>query len=116
MFLLPAFFEDNLFNDFISVESLQSGVTLSGRLLIPTREGFKLNDTKLKISCGSASGFKRPAPAIKIVSNQLGAFLHSTLENVLLPPWSNGIIPAFVILSCWLFEGLFDVAKNDKKK
>jgi hypothetical protein len=104
LFLLPSFFDENLFNDFISIESLQNGVTLSGRLLIPTRDGFKLNDTQLKITCNGESGFKRPSPAIQIRRSQLGAFLHSTLENVLLPPWSNGIIPAFIILSCWLFE------------
>lgn len=130
--LLPSFFAENVFDDVVEVKSLPPGFEVTGRLLLLTKGKFNLDDAKLKISCNQVlppiatgtpppqaqpryafdAGYKTPSGNSPIKSVFLEPFLHSVLENVLLPPWSNGVIPALVVLSCWLFER--EKPKKDK--
>jgi len=112
MFLLPSFFSGNLLNDYVDIEVIQPGVELYGRFGFPTKTGFSIGNTRLMVSCVENSGDeaanlyseKKPKSTIPANENGAEAFLHSTLENLLLPPWANGVVPAFAVLASFLFE------------
>ena len=40
--------------------------------------------------------------------------LHTAIENLLLPPWSNGLIPVFVFGVVWVSARIFQGSKDDR--
>jgi hypothetical protein len=121
--LLPRFFEKNISAEVLNIGALPPGFSATGRLLISLQGEFTLDEARIKISCERAvapgqndqgtevssqvdlqSSELTPAGNIIILKDNLSSLLHSVLENVLLPPWSNGLIPTLVIFFCWMFE------------
>ena len=113
MFLLPSFFSENLTDDHIHIEVMLPHTKIYGRFNFPTRTSVSINNTRLMVSCVTEShsgkpnvsySEKKPSLTSSSEESNIDAFLHAALENILLPPWANAVIPAFAVLASWLFE------------
>ncbi len=57
-----------------------------------------------------------PDNSIQLCIDRAKSFSDSAIKNLLLPPWSNGVIPAVVVAIIWLLEGSIQKPAIKKEK
>jgi hypothetical protein len=110
LWILPSLFGDSpLVEKSLYISQMEPGSTISGRFLL-----YATSDAKvivwLHIYNNCIAQVNAGLPPITI--NLPKYLAHSFVENILLPPWSNGVIIGIVLLACYIMEG----RENEKNR
>lgn len=104
---LPTMFSDQVVERALFFEDIQPHATISGRIPVligedkPRRVTIRLN--------GEEVNFSVVIPPLQVSPKR--AVIHSLVENLLLPPWANGLILFAVLISCYLVSKPRDEAE-----
>lgn len=121
--LLPTYTTAEEFDNYLFIGNLAPHSSVTGR--IPLYARYEDEDKKVEphvwigaIQSNVSEELQFEFPAINVKTPE--AIKHTLVETLLLPPWSNGVIPAVVLLACWLVERsaallVFDDGTNSKK-
>lgn len=125
--LLPRYYtEGGIFSRRVNIESIAPYETVHWRLpmsvssdiprfYLGTMPADECDFSKIKV-------WKEVKPKNKDVSEEAGSIKEDRknslsmvlLESILLPPWSNGVIPVVVMLVCYFVEGWTGKEEKDK--
>lgn len=112
MMLLPGYYRNEIFSRRVMIQLLAPGETFYWRvpLVLPGQAP--------KIGILNDKGYRELELKIKTVeisSNSPKALQIFLISSLLLPPWSNGLIPALVLFACYLAEGFIRESPSEKK-
>jgi len=102
----------------VHIEQLQPGLSFSGRLpFYGSAFGSAspvLTATVIIASpeITAASGLTTTFPSFQVRANSLRYLAHSFIEQILLPPWSNGVIVIAVFIVCTQLERRFNLEEK----
>jgi hypothetical protein len=135
LLLLPFMIEEMLFERSLDIGILHPQTQVSGRVPIVSSSisnthieavwiSGTVGDSKniqmqgewqvQEVNFGGSNGNTRGTlPLIRFNSSK--ALKHSIAESVLLPPWSNSLIPVLVLVVCWFVENAVCNPTKDKK-
>lgn len=98
--LLPPVFEEKVSDQGVYFEAIEPKATIYGRIPLFVSNNDE-RDIILLVN-GSETPFKQAVPYLKVELWQ--SFRHSFIENLLLPPWANGIMAFAVLVICYLVD------------
>lgn len=102
MILPPRSLEGQFYESAIMFETIEPLATVSGRIpILVNRTNDRKNDDRsvnFQLN-GQAVKFTPVIPDLEV--NERRALVHSLVENLLLPPWSNGLVPLVVLVACF---------------
>jgi len=105
VFALPSFYKDNVVENKLAFGTVDAGSSKDGRILLVTSDqNIYLDEIVFSLYCGQYSDSRISSVAGSVEISPGGALVHSILENILLPPWANGVIPFIALFSVYFVE------------